>query len=219
MDPLVEKVVSRALASGPTSALGVRLHQRGTLRLKPGGPWFRFQAEQVIWAGSSRFRWDARISIAPFLKMRVVDAYEDGRGTLDVRFWKLFRVATASGPGVDAGELLRYMAELPWCPYAYRDNPDLTIRAVDERRLSVSCGSEEVRLTLDPAGDVLGAFAARRPRLVGDEYVSSPWSGTFSGHESLGGTRVPRMAVVSWQLAEGPFEYFRGELVDLHRMR
>jgi hypothetical protein len=149
----------------------------------------------------------------------VVDAYENGRGTLEARLWKLFRVAKASGPETDRGELLRYMAELPWCPYAYRDNAELTIRAMDETHLSVSAGGEELRLTLDPAGDVVEAFAPGRPRLVGNECVPSPWRGTFSGHESLGGIRIPRKGAVSWQLEDGPFEYFRVEIVDLHVMR
>jgi hypothetical protein len=219
MDPLLEKVVSRALGSGPDRASGVRLQQRGTIRLKPGGRWCPFQAEQVIQAGSVYFRWEARVSIAPLVKVQVVDAYEAGSGLLDVRLWKRFRLATAAGPEIDAGERLRYMSELPWCPYAYRDNRDLTIRAVDESHLSVSGGNEELRLTVDAAGDVVEVFAAARPRLVGEEYVSSPWGATFSRHERLAGLRVPTKASVSWHLEDGPFEYFRGEIVDLQLQR
>lgn len=219
MDALLEKVLSRALGPAETKPSGVRLYQRGTLRLQPGKPWVPFQAEQVIRAAVPGFSWTAMVRMAPLVKVRIVDAFADGRGRLDVRLWRLFRLAKASGPEIDAGDLFRYLAEIPWCPFAWRDNPHLTIQAVDETHVDVSSASSDrdvsVRLTVDPAGDVVGTFAEDRPRLVGKRYVVSPWRGTFSDHAHLGGIRVPRRAVVTWLLDDGPFECFRGEVTEL----
>jgi hypothetical protein len=39
--------------------------------------------------------------------------------------------------------------------------------------------------------------------------VRTQWRGAFSAYELLGGVRVPTRAEVAWELAEGPFVYFR----------
>jgi hypothetical protein len=219
MDPLLRRVAARALASAPAAASGVRLRQKGTLRLRPGGRWRRFEATQEIWSGTARFQWSARIALAPCVGLRVLDGFEGGRGRLDVRLLRWLRVASASGPEIDSGELLRYLAELPWCPHAYHGNPGLVFDAEGATHLAVSTALDgtaaRVRLTVDANGDVVEAFAAARPRLVGRAFVSSPWQGRFSDHRTMAGIRVPTRATVTWLLDDGPFECFRAEVVDL----
>jgi hypothetical protein len=210
VDPLLDKVVARALG-GREPAPGVRLHQRGEIRLAPGRTWSRFRAEQVIEARRTSFRWTASVRMAPLCTVKVVDAYEDGCGRLDARLWGLVRVAHGTGPAIDRGELLRYLAELPWCPFAFVANPALRVRSEDDR-LVVGIGDVEARLTVDAQGDVVAADALR-PRDVGGDSVETRWRGTFSDHGDLGGFRGPRKGVVAWQLDDGPFEYWRGEII------
>ena len=215
IDPILDHVVARALGAAPPRGASVVLRQRGELRLAPGNPWKRVRAEQVIHATTPAFRWTAGIRMAPGVRVRVVDAFEDGRGRLRAKLWGLVPLAGALGPQVDTAELLRYLAELPWCPLAYRDNPALTFRQLDPARLEVRAATARIVLTVDPDGDVVQARAEARPRRVGDAFASSPWSGVYTDHGPMGGLRVPRRAVVTWHLEEGPFECFRGEIVSL----
>lgn len=220
MSALLDRVVVRALGAAPGSGAAVRLEQRGQIRLAPGKPWLPFRARQTLQATAASFVWAAKVRMAPFTWVRIVDAFEQGRGHLEVRLWRLFPLADASGPELDAGELLRYLAELPWCPFAYRGNPDIEVQATSETELSVRAsstrGTEEVILTVDPSGDVVGVRAEARPRLVGREYRDLPWSGVFYDHGVLGGLRIPRRAAVTWHLDDGPFECWRGEITALH---
>jgi len=223
MDTLLEKVRLRALGTDAHEASGVRLRQRGEIRLAPGRSWLPFEAEQHIRADVPAFRWTARVRMAPLLNVAVVDAYEDGRGRLDARLWRVLPLARGRGPTIDRGELLRYLAELPWCPLAYVGNPWLRLQAEDATHLRVgatdSTGDVSVRLTVGPEGDVLNAYTADRPRTVGTTCVATPWRGTFSDHRLLGGLRIPWHAVVAWELDDGPFECFRGEVTDLRCVR
>ena len=42
-----------------------------------------------------------------------------------------------------------------------------------------------------------------------------PWGGTFTGHKELGGLWVPAQSEVYWELPEGRFVYWRGEVTGL----
>ncbi|MHC5011083.1 MAG: DUF6920 family protein [Planctomycetota bacterium] len=219
MDQLLQEVIAGALHDAPRDALVVRLAQRGELRLKPDGPWLPFRARQSIHCREPSFRWEAKVKMAPLLRVHVVDAYENGRGRLDARLWRLIRLARARGPETDGGELLRYLAELPWCPHAYVLNPSLRFEARSGTRLRVACASESttvsVDLTVDGTGDVVRAQTDTRLRLEGKRPVPRPWFGVFSDHRTVGGLRVPARGAVSWVLEDGPFEYFRGEITAL----
>ena len=194
----------------------MRLEQQGTFRMAVGKPWLPFRAHQAISAERCHFVWRAQIRMAPLLSVRVEDAYEEGRGRLRARVLGILPVASASGASTDAGELLRYLAELPWCPFAYRQNPALDLEPIDDKRVRVSCstdqGVESLELTANAAGDVIGVDAPTRPMQTGKTSVRTPWRGTYWDHALWDGVRIPRKASVSWLLDEGPFEYFRGEI-------
>ena len=89
-----------------------------------------------------------------------------------------------------------------------------TFRDIDETHLEVAAHDASLRLTVDDTGDVVEAFAERRPRMVGRDFVDSPWQGRFSEHRTLGGIRIPTRATVTWHLDAGPFECFRAEVLE-----
>jgi hypothetical protein len=113
---------------------------------------------------------------------------------------------------------MRYLAELPWVPYAIRSNPQLSWRELEDGSVEVSApsggGVASVVLTFDDAGLIRRA-SAMRPRLVGGTAVDTPWVGVFGDYVELGGISVPGGAEVSWELPEGPFTYWRGEVASL----
>ena len=162
------------------------------------------------------FHWDARVRMAPLLSVAVTDAFEDGHGRLEVRFLRL-RLAHSAGPDVEEGELMRFLAELPWCPFAM-SNPALQWSARDERSLRVAAQvgatSAAIDMQVDDIGRVVRIQAEGRPRLVGKQTVRTAWHGEFSDYREMGGFRLPARAEVAWDLPEGPFVYWRGEIIE-----
>ena len=199
------------------TVLGVRLRQRGLMWTRPGARPMRFIAEQQMDAGRVAFRWRARFGAGLLRPFVVTDAYEDGAGRLEGRLAgvRLFR---STGPDVNRGQVMRYLAELAWLPDP-RANPEVrwTDLGPDEAEVAAGCagGRAAVRLRLGAGGDVLEAYAPDRPRSVDDGSVPTPWRGVFSDHGELGGVRVPRRAEVSWELPEGRFTYWRAEVTAL----
>ena len=123
------------------------------------------------------------------------------------------------GDAVTKGEAARYLAELPWAAAAMTHNHELHWREVDERTVEVATSVAGQRLAVllrfDDAGDVVAASCDDRPSAVGTSSIETPWIGEFSNYAVLGGVRVPTRAEVRWDLPDGPFVYFRGQLTEL----
>jgi hypothetical protein len=114
---------------------------------------------------------------------------------------------------------MRYLAELAWVPYAALGNGALEWRPVGDAALDVTTrvgdDAVTVQLRFDASGDIAGASARARPRLVGKESVATPWGASFSDYEVVGGVRIPTRAEVYWNLPDGRLTYFRGTVTAL----
>ncbi|MCP5065350.1 MAG: hypothetical protein GY946_02195, partial [bacterium] len=125
MTTLVERVMSRAGVDRDRLPSRVHFEQVGEMALRPG-KWSRFRARQLIDVRACGFRWEARVRMGPLVHARVVDTFVAGHGLLDARLWRLLPLARSMGPEIDESELLRYLAELPFCPHALLANDHLT---------------------------------------------------------------------------------------------
>lgn len=110
------------------------------------------------------------------------------------------------------------MAELPWNPDAMLNAPGLTWREIDAQTVEVALqtegGSAHVRLGFDAAGDVVMVEASDRARAVGDQYIPTRWIGRFRDYARFGTYRLPSFGEIAWDLPEGEFVYWRGEIVS-----
>jgi uncharacterized protein DUF6544 len=173
--------------------------------LKPGGRALRFTAVEELESRRVAFSWRARF---PF-GLRVFDGYDGKDGRLDVRLLGV-PVQRQRGQEITEGEILRYLAELPWVPPAKELNNELEWRNVDERTVDVAAKGLTVRLDLDPNGDVVRASSGLR-RYQGKP---TPWVGEYSAYETLGGMRLPTAAEVWWELETGRYVYWAGRVTS-----
>lgn len=215
LPPLVARFVERNVPPD-ASASRVRFTQEGEMQLKPGR-WLRFTAEQEAASERIEFRWRARFPIAPLVALCVGDWYRADDAALEVRLFGM-PLKRMRGPEVARGEAMRYLAELPWVPHAFVANRELECREVDastvEVAASVGASRAAMRLHFDEAGDIVAASAEDRPRAVGKDVVPTPFAGDFADYRDFGGIRVPTTAAVRWELADGPFVYFRGRITS-----
>jgi hypothetical protein len=185
---------------------------------KPGGRRLAFTAVQAIEVGTVEFEWRAGFGPNAFVRVRVLDRYRDGQGLLVAKVWGVIPATRSTGPETDRAEAMRYLAELPWAPQAIGSNQELSWRDLEDGSVEVSTlvggKATSVRLTFDEAGLIQSA-SGLRPRLAGRRSVETPFLGTFGDYVELGGVRVPGSAEVSWDLPEGPFTYWRGEVTSL----
>jgi uncharacterized protein DUF6544 len=210
--------LSQVLPEGAATPSRVRLTQRGDMLQKPGGRRLAFTAIQELEVGTVEFEWRATFGPNPLVRVSVVDRYRDGKGSLTAKVWGFIPATRSTGADTDRSEAMRYLAELPWVPQAIASNPELSWRELEDGAVEVSTlvggRAASVRLTLDDAGLIRSASGVR-PRLAGRSSVETPFLGTFGDYVELGGVRVPGSAEVSWELPEGQFTYWRGEVTSL----
>ncbi|MBN9309747.1 DUF6544 family protein [Devosia sp.] len=148
----------------------------------------------------------------------VLDSYVDGHGLLEARIGGAIRAAYGAGGPFDKGELQRYLSELPLLPDAILNNSALRWRQVDATSVEVTAntpdGPASARFSFDAAGDIVGIVADDRPMTVGNSTRPTRWVGTYAGYRQFGRYRVPSHGEVGWQLPEGLFTYWRGEVTS-----
>lgn len=194
----------------------IDIRQRASLYSAPGQAGLSLVAQQ--WTGTRvpGFVWRAEGAMM-MMPVVAVDSYVSGEGLLEARVLGTVPVASAIGPDVDRGELMRYLAELPFSPDAILNASGLAWRQVDASHVEVSAISAgspaTVRFTFDEAGDIVEAWAADRPMLVDGRSVPAPWRGTFSDYARFGAYRIPSRSAVGWELPDGLFTYWTGEIV------
>jgi len=220
---LLDRIRRFAIPEGPVECRGTWLRQEGEMRFAPDRPWLSFTAEQWFEGDGIDFRWRASVRMAPLVHARVVDSFERGSGSLTARLFGVIPVANARGPETDTGEALRGLAELPWRPHGFREQPCLTWKASAANKLGAAFDDGKTKATVefdvDAEGRGLKVFAANRPRLVGKTAVNIDWSGTVGEYKLFDGMRVPTVAEVAWHLPEGPFTYWRGRVIDFRALR
>lgn len=216
--PPVARFFTRTLCDGQGIIRSARLRQTGEFFLN--GTWRPMRARQVFSASPPAFVWDARISAAPFMPVYVRDSYVAHRGTMRVEMLAVYPLVNQSAaPELNAGALLRYLAEAVWFPTRLVPGDGLTWKPMDDERAEATLtdGSTTVSLQFrfDDKGDLIELYSPGRFREVNGAYVSTPWRVRALGQEVFGGMRMMSPAVVEWLLPDGPLPYWRGRIREI----
>jgi hypothetical protein len=177
-----------------------------------------FVAEQWITPSSPAFEWVVDVRAAPGVHLLGRDDLFRGEGRMRIELFGLVAVADASGPRIDQGAALRFLAELVWCPAAAVE-PYVQWQQLSESSAQATfiAGGLEVEgvFSFDEAGDP-SEFWAMRYR---DDELEE-WTIAIGPAAPLGddGIRVPVRSQVSWTAQrEGaePWAWFEVELLSV----
>jgi hypothetical protein len=161
----------------------------------------------------------ARTLTAPLGCISVIDALANSEANLEVRAFRLLRIASVKGgAAVAKGEVMRYLVELAWAPDAILCNPLLAWTVVDRRILRVSAGygqaRGEVELQIDESGRIAGVLAKDRPRKEASGFVERPWRRRFFDYREHQGRWLPFAGEVGWVLEGQTFTAWQGILLS-----
>jgi hypothetical protein len=209
------------LRDGQPRIAGVRVAHRGRFRLRDAPErWVPFRSDQRVLISRPGFLWNASMSLAPGLPLRVHDAYIAGEGVLEVRLLGLVPLVGLRGGGELAeAELMRYLAEAAWYPTALLPSQGVRWEPVDagSARAILRDGPVRVELVVRFSDDGLleGVRAESRARLVSGRSLPPPWEGRFWDYAERGRMRVPLAGEIAWVLPEGPRPYWRGRIEQI----
>ncbi len=194
----------------------VKLTQIGRMKAKiEAESWMRFTATQSISMRECAFDW--RASAGPLGWISGRDALENGQGRFDIMALGFIPMARAQHTAaLVRGELMRYLAELPWAPDGILLNAALRWREDAADRFVVSAGAGEtaveVVLSLDAEGRIEGAFAPNRPRSAVAPILPTPWRGRFSDYRKHSGRWLPFAGEVGWEIDGKESVYWQAQI-------
>jgi hypothetical protein len=202
---------------GRPRATTVRLRQRGQLRIKEDGAWMPVRAEQYFSVEPPAFVWRVDATMMHVLPIAGRDKYVGGHGEMLIKPGSLVTVVDARDAKIDQGALLRYLGEIIWFPSAALAT-GIAWDAIDASHAKVTLRDGGMTVsavfTFDERGRVV-RFDATRYMGAGPDAELTPWFATISAWRTFEGVEVPTEGEVAWDLAAGPFTYFRWEIVDL----
>jgi len=188
--------------------------QSGQMWPAPGGQPSQFTARQTVRVDAPAFLW--RASMGPVV---VADYFVGGTGGLEVMMLGAFPlVRIVGGAAANQGEVLRYLAELPWCPGAILVNGSLDWTVVDAKTIKVATGLgvERGELTFELDEDGLIARASAPSRVYAEKngrMTKHPWHCRFWDYQRTGDRLMPMQGEVAWALEAGDFVYWRGRIL------
>jgi len=210
----VQRYLRGVGVAGQEAVRTLRLKQKGFFRTKPGGKWLPMTAEQYFATSPPAFLWYGRVQALPLFSISAVDSFLDSHGKMLVKFLSLIRVVDASGPEVDQGALLRYLAEIIWFPTAWLSG---CIQWESTDAHSAKATLRHAGLTVSAVlhfneDGLLDQVTAERYWVENGKFALRHWSGRVEDYREVGGMRIPMKVEVLWHLDTGDFSYFRAEI-------
>lgn len=214
----VQRYLRYAIPAGTPAVRVARLTHGGLFRTKPDQKWRQIKGEEYFSVASPGFIWTASIHPAPFLWITASDRLVCGNGNMLVKVNSVLTIANASGPELDQGASLRWLAEAVWFPYGFvaecvhwdgidNDSASATLRQ-EER-------SVKAIFQFDEDGRLINVRADRYRDVGAGRFVITPWSGQCSEYREFSGLRVPTLVDVGWEIDQQRFGYARFEIIKI----
>ena len=184
----------------------VRLRQVGRLRTDARSDrWMRFEAEHLAVPPATGFVWNAKVTVAPLLYVRVRDALIAGQGSGEVSLLSTLTLSADAGtPEMNAGSLHRYLAEAVWYPTALLPGANLQWSPVDANTALAKLTEHGISVSLEfrfaETGEVTGIYTPARWGRFHGSYLQVPWEGHFRDYQERNGMFVPMEGEVGWYL-------------------
>ena len=223
LDTLPAPVVNffrACLSDGGRRISTLKIEQEGAFRLSGDeDSWTSFTARQTYSTSRPGFVWDARISMLPGVHAYVRDSYILGKGAMTGAVLGVFPLMDQRDtPGLNTGELYRYLAETIWFPSRLLPSEGVRWRAIDDSTalatLQDGALSASIEFHFAPDSTVKRLYASDRPREVKGQYIRTPWEIRCASMTEKP-ERIPLHCEVTWILPTGRFPYFRGLVTNV----
>lgn len=213
---LMQRYLEKTGMMGRDNINTVWLKQKGFLRTSPDRKWFPMTAEQYYHIPAGGFIWYGKMQMMPLITLTGVDKFIRGKGSLDIRLLSLLRVAQATGPEADQGELMRYLSEMIWFPAAFLDDRiswEESDRLIVKASIILGGTKAEGMFHFDENG-LIRNFTGTRYR-GGKNSVLDSWSTPISEYGKIGDYYLPVKGEATWNLKEGDYSYINLEITDI----
>jgi len=196
----IERWLRRVAPPGSPKVVSVRLGIRGRMRPKPGARALDVTADETL-AARIGFAWDARTGIGP-IRMRMLDAYHRGAGSMSGRLLGVIPFLDADGPDITRSSRGRLAAESVFVPTSLFPGEGLRWENLDDEQAR-AC----FEIDGEPFSPILRVSADGRPTEIRmerwgdvgrDGYGPTPYGFAIEGEQTFDGIRLPARFRGGW---------------------
>lgn len=213
----VQKWLKFSQVLGKERIVKIKVDQKAEMRLKKEQDWMPLTARQYFTTDEPGFIWLAKIKAAPLIHIVGKDKYVDGKGNMLIKIMSLITVADAKGEEIDQGTLLRFLAEAMWFPTAALENY-ITWKEIDDYSAEATMTYGNVKasgiFTFSESGEIKN-YTAQRYKESNGKYSLETWSVDVSDYKDFSGIKVPTKGEIIWKLADGDFNWYNFEVLNV----
>ncbi len=190
----------------------VRLKQGGGFRLKPEDEFKTLKAVQYFNLEAMEFIWQGKVSV-----ITATDRFLNGKGDMTVKLLGFIKMASAEGPEVNQGEVVRFLAEGVWFPSVFL-NDYIRWQALDERsaKATITLGDFSVSATFHfNEKNQVEKITTRRYMEKDGRFELEDWEIRIVEYSSFNDVFIPRKSEVVWKLDGGDFCWYKPEIYTI----
>lgn len=219
LPPVVARWLKTTGVTDKHPAASAYLHQTGKMRTSANGKWMTFRSHQWVKTNHPGFFWTVHVNVAPGINIAGRDKYINGKGNMLIKLLSLFTVADAKGKETDQGSMVRYMAEIIWCPSAAMHDY-FEWEQMDAQHAQLTMKWEDVEAT--------GIFTFNENglpvRFEADRYYSRKSGATMErwvaeiepeSYRKFDGVFIPSQISIAWKLKEGDYHWLDMEVTEV----
>ena len=202
---------------GKEMARTVYITQKGEMRLNPGqSKWFTSYSQQYFTVSIPAFIWKVNMDLYS-LPVIGRDMFANGKGEMKITLLGLIPIAVAgNNVKIHQSALQQFLGEISWFPQAAL-KPYIHWEAIDDSRAKATIEYMGVKgsavFHFNTKGELV-KFVAMRYKDINDEKPTE-WIAAVKRYGQFQGIKIPTALDATWMLDEGPFTWYRFEIIDV----
>jgi hypothetical protein len=193
----------------------VSLSQNGKMKLNPKqNKWYSSTAKQYIRVDEPEFKWNVKVSIAPFINVNGEDIFRMGKGDLKMSLFSLIPIAhVKDNEKTNESSLSRFLLELPWYPTAALEDY-VEWESIDTKSAFCKMKFKDLEATgtfhFDSEGNLLKVESMRYKDNSPDA-EKIPCFGEIKEMVQVDGIKIPSKINVTWVTKGEQFTWYQTE--------
>lgn len=191
--------------------------QTGQMKLRPDQKaWSPAKVEQYVTIDSPGFLWKVNMKMNSFLNVAGRDKFQHGKAALTIKIGSLIPVVNVeNNEKTNQSTIQRFLMELPCFPSAAL-SPYIKWEEVDQNTAKATMNYQGIvgkaNFFFDESGDFVKVIAMRYKDANEDSKLVE-CIGEAKAYRVMDGIRIPAKLNVTWQLEDGPFTWYKLEVL------
>ncbi len=185
------------------------------LKMAPGKKWLPLKCRQVNFIPEPARLAIMQTRLFGLIPIGAIDKFRAGNGNMLVKLINLFTVTNASGPEIDAAELVTILAEAILVP-AYFFQPYITWEEIDSYTAKATISYKNIKVSgifyFNKHNEFLRFETEDRYYNNNGKFEKHKWTAYAWNYKDMNGFSQPLNFMAVWNMPNKDYNYFKGRV-------